>query len=234
MPPPTTPASRVGGATTASRRPIPAPFPTLRLPSLWVLILPLSSRTRTPIALSLMSSSALSQRLSCSTASSAAASSLKNARTTVFAGHRLPSLVAESRDWWGSTTAVTTTWWFAVRCVPRRPGESIHHRTRAVTGTSEHRPARLRRRTLDPSTTRPRSHGRSHARHPPWRALLEPVHDLAGDARGRPARRPARLRHALDLGPPVPDRRRPRRPDPRGLADSWPPGRRPPSGSASA
>ena len=39
-------------------------------------------------------------------------------------------------------------------------------------------------------------------------------------ARGRPARRPARLRHALDVGPPVPDRRATRRADPRGLADA--------------
>ena len=54
-----TPASRVGGAMTASTRPIPAPLPTLRLPSLWVLILPLSSRARTPIASSLTWSSAL-------------------------------------------------------------------------------------------------------------------------------------------------------------------------------
>src|SRR3954452_17151044 len=84
MPPPTTPASSVGGAITARTRPTPAPLPTLRLPSLWVFSLPLSSSARTPIAFSLTSSSHLSQAFICSTASSASASSLKKARTTVL------------------------------------------------------------------------------------------------------------------------------------------------------
>src|SRR6476646_1351590 len=84
IPPPTTPANRVGGAITARTRPIPAPLPTLRLPSLWVLSLPLSSRASTPMAFSLTSSSHLSHAFICSTASSASASSLKKARTTVL------------------------------------------------------------------------------------------------------------------------------------------------------
>ncbi len=60
------------------------------------------------------------------------------------------------------------------------------------------------------------THGHGQAR----RALLEPVHRLAGAARGRRARRPARLRLALDVGPRLPDRRRLPRAELRGLADA--------------
>ena len=67
---------------------------------------------------------------------------------------------------------------------------------------------------------------RSIPRRPAWPTirlgapLLEPVHGLAEPPRGRPAGRPPGLRHALDVGPPLPDRRQPRGPDPRGLADA--------------
>ena len=86
-----TPARRVGGAITASSRPIPAPLLMLREPSLWVLTLPLSSRTRTPIELMLAPLLALYQAFICSAASSAAASSPKNARTTDLLA--IPSLL---------------------------------------------------------------------------------------------------------------------------------------------
>ena len=52
------------------------------------------------------------------------------------------------------------------------------------------------------------------------RALLEPVHRLAAAPRRRRPRRRPRLRHALDMGPPVSDRRRLGRPQLRGLADA--------------
>ncbi len=76
------PASRDGGKITAATRPTPAPFMALRLPILWVLSWPLSSRTITPIEVSLTSLFALSQAFSASTASSAASSVSKNASTT--------------------------------------------------------------------------------------------------------------------------------------------------------
>ena len=52
------------------------------------------------------------------------------------------------------------------------------------------------------------------------RPRLEPEHRLAGAARRRRARRRARLRLALDVGPPLSDRRRPARADVRGLHDA--------------
>src|SRR4249919_3049716 len=59
---------------------MPAPLPTLRLPTLSTLILPLSSRTRTPMA----SPCATPESFTAATAASADASSLKIAKTTVL------------------------------------------------------------------------------------------------------------------------------------------------------
>src|SRR3954447_22921269 len=72
---------------------MPAPLWVLRLPSLWVLILPSSSRTRIPIALVLMSSSALSHAFNDSTAASAASSSVKIDSTTCLSLMTVPVFV---------------------------------------------------------------------------------------------------------------------------------------------
>ena len=60
---------------------------------------------------------------------------------------------------------------------------------------------------------------RPDARPQAWNPALGPVDELAGDARHRPARRRARLRPPLGVGPPVRDLWRPVPADLRGLVD---------------